>query len=283
MTTRLLLAAVAATASFAVACGADENPPAAALPPGLTRTARRCSTTPPACARTASTCPTRGSRAGRSRSASAGPGTKINPDEMRAAQKACAKFQAKIEPPDLSDEEMAENKKAALANARCMRENGVPDFPDPIFDENGGAQIRIDKSLDPRARRSSGRWRRARRRCRRCAPRTGASDEARPRAQSRSWRRAAVRRPPRPRRRRRRARRRRSSAWTLVGPREPPRHARLRGPGTLGAGVAGTLTGLREPGTVITRGHSLYDVDGGAAAAFLLYGSVPAWRDFSRA
>jgi peptidoglycan hydrolase-like protein with peptidoglycan-binding domain len=50
-------------------------------------------------------------------------------------------------------------------------------------------------------------------------------------------------------------------------------------PGTLGAGVAGTLTGLREPGTVITRGHSLYDVDG-AAAAFLLYGSVPAWRDF---
>ena len=50
-------------------------------------------------------------------------------------------------------------------------------------------------------------------------------------------------------------------------------------PGTLGAGVSGTLTALREPGTVITRGHSFYDVDG-AAAAFLLYGSVPAWRDF---
>jgi peptidoglycan hydrolase-like protein with peptidoglycan-binding domain len=49
--------------------------------------------------------------------------------------------------------------------------------------------------------------------------------------------------------------------------------------GTLAAGVSGTLTGLREPGTVVTRGHSLYAVDG-AAAAFLLYGELPAWRDF---
>jgi peptidoglycan hydrolase-like protein with peptidoglycan-binding domain len=49
--------------------------------------------------------------------------------------------------------------------------------------------------------------------------------------------------------------------------------------GRLAAGVAGTLTGLREPGAVITRGHSLYDVDG-AAAAFLMYGELPAWRDF---
>lgn len=51
-------------------------------------------------------------------------------------------------------------------------------------------------------------------------------------------------------------------------------------PATLGAGVAGTLTGVRAPGTVITRGHSLYDVDG-AGAAFLLYGALPVWRDFA--
>jgi peptidoglycan hydrolase-like protein with peptidoglycan-binding domain len=51
-------------------------------------------------------------------------------------------------------------------------------------------------------------------------------------------------------------------------------------PGILAAGVAGTLTGLREPGSTVTRGHSLYAVDG-AAAAFLLYGELPAWRDFS--
>jgi peptidoglycan hydrolase-like protein with peptidoglycan-binding domain len=49
---------------------------------------------------------------------------------------------------------------------------------------------------------------------------------------------------------------------------------------TLVAGAAGILTGLRDPGSVVTRGHSLYDVDG-APAAFLLYGELPAWRDFS--
>ena len=65
---------------------------------------------------------------------------------MRAAEKACAKYQDAIEPPELSDEEEAEFKPAALANARCMREHGV-EFPDPTFDENGGAQIRMSKSM----------------------------------------------------------------------------------------------------------------------------------------
>ena len=50
-------------------------------------------------------------------------------------------------------------------------------------------------------------------------------------------------------------------------------------PWTLSAGVAGTLTSLSDPGTVVTRGHSLYGVDG-EPAAFLLYGDLPAWRDF---
>jgi peptidoglycan hydrolase-like protein with peptidoglycan-binding domain len=49
---------------------------------------------------------------------------------------------------------------------------------------------------------------------------------------------------------------------------------------TLVAGAAGTLTGLRDPGDIVTRGHSLYAVDD-APAAFLLYGSLPAWRDFA--
>jgi peptidoglycan hydrolase-like protein with peptidoglycan-binding domain len=49
---------------------------------------------------------------------------------------------------------------------------------------------------------------------------------------------------------------------------------------TLTAGVSGTLTALRDPGAVITRGHSLYEVDG-EPAAFLLYGQLPTWRDFS--
>ncbi|MDA0174202.1 peptidoglycan-binding protein [Solirubrobacter taibaiensis] len=50
--------------------------------------------------------------------------------------------------------------------------------------------------------------------------------------------------------------------------------------GTLAAGISGTLTGLREPGAVVTRGHSLYSVDG-EPAAFLLYGELPTWRDFA--
>jgi len=49
---------------------------------------------------------------------------------------------------------------------------------------------------------------------------------------------------------------------------------------TLLAGTTGTITRLREPGAVVRRGQSLYDVDD-AAAAWLLYGSLPAWRDFS--
>jgi peptidoglycan hydrolase-like protein with peptidoglycan-binding domain len=49
--------------------------------------------------------------------------------------------------------------------------------------------------------------------------------------------------------------------------------------GSLGSAVAGTLTRLPDEGSVITRGHSLYDVDN-KPAAFLLYGDLPAWRDF---
>jgi hypothetical protein len=50
--------------------------------------------------------------------------------------------------------------------------------------------------------------------------------------------------------------------------------------GTLVAGASGTITSLRAPGTVVRRGESLYSLDG-APAAFLLYGRLPAWRDFN--
>jgi peptidoglycan hydrolase-like protein with peptidoglycan-binding domain len=46
------------------------------------------------------------------------------------------------------------------------------------------------------------------------------------------------------------------------------------------AGVDGTLTRLRDPGAIVRRGESLYSVDG-RAAAWLLYGELPAWRDFA--
>jgi peptidoglycan hydrolase-like protein with peptidoglycan-binding domain len=50
--------------------------------------------------------------------------------------------------------------------------------------------------------------------------------------------------------------------------------------GKLVAGASGTITSLRAPGTVVRRGEALYSVDD-AAAAFLLYGRLPAWRDFN--
>jgi peptidoglycan hydrolase-like protein with peptidoglycan-binding domain len=46
------------------------------------------------------------------------------------------------------------------------------------------------------------------------------------------------------------------------------------------AGASGTVTELPEPGDVIERGEALYRLDD-EPAAWLLYGSLPAWRDFS--
>jgi peptidoglycan hydrolase-like protein with peptidoglycan-binding domain len=46
------------------------------------------------------------------------------------------------------------------------------------------------------------------------------------------------------------------------------------------AGAAGTVTALPEAGSVLRRGRSLYSIDG-EPAAWLLYGSLPAWRDFT--
>ena len=50
--------------------------------------------------------------------------------------------------------------------------------------------------------------------------------------------------------------------------------------GTLVCAATGTLTALRDPGSEVTRGHSLYSVDD-VPAAFLFYGTLPAWRDFA--
>jgi peptidoglycan hydrolase-like protein with peptidoglycan-binding domain len=50
--------------------------------------------------------------------------------------------------------------------------------------------------------------------------------------------------------------------------------------GELAAGASGTITRLRAPGAVVRRGQWLYAVDG-EPAAFLLYGKLPAWRDFT--
>lgn len=80
-----------------------------------------------------------------------GPGQKIDASKMDAAQKACAKHQEAIEPPEMSDEQQGEFKEAALAHSRCMRENGVKNFPDPTFDSSGGTRMRLTEDLDPQS------------------------------------------------------------------------------------------------------------------------------------
>lgn len=45
-----------------------------------------------------------------------------------------------------SEEEVpTDPQERALAFAECMRENGVPDFPDPEFDEEGNPQFKIER------------------------------------------------------------------------------------------------------------------------------------------
>ena len=63
-------------------------------------------------------------------------GPDTNPDTMRTAEKACAKYRNALKPPTMSDAQKEEFKKAALANARCMRDHGI-DFPDPTFGKDG--------------------------------------------------------------------------------------------------------------------------------------------------
>jgi hypothetical protein len=71
--------------------------------------------------------------------------------KVREAENACRKYMEDVEPPKLSEEQQQEFKEAALAHARCMREHGIENFPDPTFGENGEARIRLDKGdgLDP--------------------------------------------------------------------------------------------------------------------------------------
>ena len=144
MKTRFALAAVAATASFVVACGGEAETP---TQPAADKNKQAMLDYASCMRENGIDMPDPKFEGGRVTQRIGGPGQNINPDDMREAEKACAKYQEAIKPPELSDEEGAEFKKAALENARCMRENGVEKFPDPTFDENGGAQIRMSKNM----------------------------------------------------------------------------------------------------------------------------------------
>jgi hypothetical protein len=80
-----------------------------------------------------------------------GPEEPVPKSKLEEAERACRKYLEEVEPPELSEEEQEEFREAALANARCMREHGIENFPDPTFGEDGGAEIRIGPGtgLDP--------------------------------------------------------------------------------------------------------------------------------------
>jgi hypothetical protein len=75
-----------------------------------------------------------------------GPPSEEEHEELEAARKACEPILEEVEGsmPQPSPEEEAEMRDRALAFSRCMREQGIEDFPDPTFGEGGRVGIRTD-------------------------------------------------------------------------------------------------------------------------------------------
>jgi hypothetical protein len=170
MTTRLLVAALAATASLA-ACGAGD--PAGKPTSEATRQAeaRKAMLDYAKCMR-ANGIDMPDPQFDGGHVTQKGP-RKVNEAAMRKADEACESIRDRVKPPELSDEEKAEFKQQALAHSRCMREHGV-DLPDPTFDENGGAQVRIQKGqgLNP----ESPKFKAAEKACSKLMPGAGTTD-----------------------------------------------------------------------------------------------------------
>jgi hypothetical protein len=75
-------------------------------------------------------------------------GVSVTPEVWTKAVQACKDLQP---PGSLSSDRTPEQQEAALAFAKCMRENGVPDFPDPV-----DGQPLVDTNRIPSSNRSGG-------------------------------------------------------------------------------------------------------------------------------
>jgi hypothetical protein len=81
-----------------------------------------------------------------------GPDAKTPKATLEKAEEACKEIRESMEPSEPpSEEQQKEMREAALAHAKCMREHGIENFPDPTFSADGGMQVRIDKKsgIDP--------------------------------------------------------------------------------------------------------------------------------------
>jgi hypothetical protein len=65
-----------------------------------------------------------------------------SPAKVESAMRECGKHLRDLPPPKLSDEQREEMREAALAHARCMREQGI-DFPDPKFGPDGSITVTV--------------------------------------------------------------------------------------------------------------------------------------------
>jgi hypothetical protein len=65
-----------------------------------------------------------------------------------------------------SPAQRAEDTRQAVAFSACMRQNGVPDFPDPQSGPGGGMVVHLGPSVDP----SSPQFQRAQRTCEKKVP-----------------------------------------------------------------------------------------------------------------
>jgi hypothetical protein len=70
-----------------------------------------------------------------------------NSPQFKRAQKACQKLQPNGGKP--SPQEQAREQQQALKFSQCMRSHGVPKFPDPKFQPNGGTLIKMGKGVNP--------------------------------------------------------------------------------------------------------------------------------------
>lgn len=146
MTTRLLIAAFAATASLAVAACGEDTPTGSGASGGRGPDAetRKAMLDHAKCMREngVDMPDPKFEEGGRVTQTMGGPGKNIDPQEVEAAEKECKKYTDKIKPPEMSEADREEFRKRALEHSKCMREHGI-DMPDPTFDENGGAQVRL--------------------------------------------------------------------------------------------------------------------------------------------
>jgi hypothetical protein len=79
-----------------------------------------------------------------------GPGSGINTQApaVQSAEQKCDKLTHNPEPKGSPASES--QRRAALANAQCMRTHGVPNFPDPTFPSTGGMSVNL-AGLNPQS------------------------------------------------------------------------------------------------------------------------------------